>query len=304
MLGTLLDLLAGVVILLSLLWFAWLGFAGVVSPRLVGGRSRLGLLGGSVFGCAVSLYLMTAIREAEPEPAVVSAPAPAPAPAPPDTEWIVESGVAAAAGERERLRLGVTCRGDRWIIALDKVSDRGGGPVEAHWSWDNQPFVDYIMISQHAAGLSTLTTFRNWRAAAEIVELLRTRSVVGLRVETVDVGYERGEVWDSFGLADAAAALDSLTCEEQRAPPPRRGASFSTDTAAGIFATLVQPYIGDPVESVLGAMTDYGYEPTRSRTGERRLFTYRFDDGSGLVLVFVPPDAPGTGLVLDDIIVR
>lgn len=32
MLGILLDLLAGVVVLLSLLWFCWLGVAGLISP--------------------------------------------------------------------------------------------------------------------------------------------------------------------------------------------------------------------------------------------------------------------------------
>lgn len=47
-----------------------------------------------------------------------------------------------------------------------------------------------------------------------------------------------------------------------------------------------------------------GYDPVASRQGEDRLFTYTFDDGSGLVLVFRPPGGPGTGLVLDDIIVR
>ena len=85
MLGILLDLLAGVVILLSLLWFGWLGLAGLINPRLVGGRSRFGLLGGGVFGCAVSLYLMGAIvaQDAEPELASVPVPAPAPAPDPP-----------------------------------------------------------------------------------------------------------------------------------------------------------------------------------------------------------------------------
>ena len=47
-----------------------------------------------------------------------------------------------------------------------------------------------------------------------------------------------------------------------------------------------------------------GYEPSLSRTGEDRRFTYRFDDGSVLVLVFRPPGGPGSGLVLDDITVR
>ncbi len=88
MLGILLDLLAGVVILLSLLWFGWLGLAGLISPRLVGGKSRLGLLGGGVFGCAVSLYLMSAIvaQEAEPEPELTSYPVSAPAPVSGDSE--------------------------------------------------------------------------------------------------------------------------------------------------------------------------------------------------------------------------
>lgn len=320
MLGILLDLLAGVVALLSLLWFGWLGIAGLISPRLVGGRSRLGLLGCSVFGCVISLYLMDAMSASEPEPepelatASVAAPVPPPDPPPPppplpDTTWIVESGVVAAVGERERLRLGAACRYGAWIIALDVVDDSDGGPTAAHWFWDGEPSINYTLVGQNAAGRRPLTTLRNWDTGAEIVDLLRTRTVLGLRVETIHAGYERGEVWDTFGLAGSADAFNSLACERAvptpaPAPQPRErpSASYDLDTEAGIVATLAQSSIGSSLEVVLSLMA--GYDPTASRVGEDRRFTYRFDDGSGLVLVFRPPGGPGTGLVLEDIIVR
>lgn len=317
MLGTLLDLLAGVVILMSLLWFGWLGVAGLISPSLVGGRSRFGLLGGSVFGCAVCLYLMTAITEAEPEPepelVAVSAPAPAPTPAPapdppslpdtPITEWIVESNVAAAAGEFGRLRLGVSCEGDDWIVALGVVENLTGAdgfrnrPTRADWKWDGRGPYRYDMSQRLVADQYVLSTRMN---AGRVVSRLRGREVVEIHVETL-LG---GTYNDILGLEGAAPAFDSLDCEEPDTAQ-RRGVpapSFDTDTEAGIVATIVQSGIGASVETILSLMA--GYEPTRSRSGEQRRFTYRFDDGSGLVLVFVPPGGSGTGLVLDDIIVR
>ena len=319
MLGILLDLLAGVVILLSLLWFGWLGLAGLISPRLVGGKSRLGLLGGGVFGCAVSLYLMSAIvaQEAEPEPELtsypVSAPAPAPAPPPapppspppplppalpdtPITEWIVESGVVAAAGEFGQLRIGVSCTGGSWIVVLGVVENLTGPdgsrnrPTRAHWKWDGRGPYRYNMSQQFVADQYVLTTRRE---ATGIVSRMRGREALEIRAETLNGRpYE-----DIFGLESAADALDSLVCEDE---PQRR--TYDMDTEAGIVATLVQSYIGDSVESVMRAMA--GYEPSLSRTGEDRRFTYRFDDGSVLVLVFRPPGGPGSGLVLDDITVR
>ena len=136
MLGTLLDLLGVVVVLLS---FGWLGVAGLISPALLGGRSRGGVLVGGVMGCAAGLYLMTAMAQApepEPELAVVSAPASVSAPAAasdppslPDTpirEWILESHVAAAAGEFGLLRLGVSCEDDDWIVALGVMEELTG----------------------------------------------------------------------------------------------------------------------------------------------------------------------------------
>ena len=314
MLGILLDLLAGVVILLSLLWFGWLGLAGLISPGLVGGKNRLGLLGGGVFGCVVSLYLMSAIvaQEAEPEPELTSSypvsapvpvpdpPAPPPPPEPPDTTWIVESGVAAAAGEQGALRIGVACRGDDWIVALDVVDEDAGDLLWAHWSWDGGRPVDYNMLARTAAGLHTLTTSRDVISAARIVEQLRERSVLELRVVTAS-GPKRVE--DLFGLSEAAAAINSVVCAPAPRPPaPRAPATFDMDTEAGIVATLLESFIGNSVESVLRSMA--GYEPSVSRTGEDRRFTYRFDDGSVLVLVFRPPGGRGSGLVLDGITVR
>ena len=309
MLGILLDLLAGVVILLSLLWFGWLGLAGLINPRLVGGRSRFGLLGGGVFGCAVSLYLMGAIvaQDAEPELASVPVPAPAPAPDPPAasppplpdtpiTEWIVESGVVAAAGEFGRLRIGVSCTGGSWIVALGVVENLTGPddfrnrPTRAHWKWDGRGPYTYNMSQQLVADQYVLSTRQE---ATRIISRLRGREVVEIRAETL----LRQPYEDIFGLEGAADALDSLICEEEPAP-----ASFSMDTEAGIVATLLESSIGNSVESVLRSMA--GYEPSRSRSGEDRRFTYRFDDGSGLVLVFRPPGGAGSGLVLDDITVR
>ena len=319
MLGTLLDLLAGVVIFLSLLYFSWLGVAGFISPRLVGGRSRLGLLFGGVFGCAISVYLMTAITEAEPEPEPVAVAAPAPAPAPdppeppepPDTAWTVEGGVANATGDRALLGIGVTCRGDNWIVVLDAVNvdyDTQGGtrfpdsPQRAYWKWDGRLPGNYSLSTQEAAGRRLLTTMRDTTTATTIVTRLRRHAVLELRVETI----LRDQIEDIFGLAGAAAAFDSLTCGDGVRPAPRRrpspGPSFDMDTEAGIVATLLGSSIGSSVGVVMSLMA--GYEPTPSRSGEQRRFTYRFDDGSGLVLVFVPPGGPGTGLVLDDIIVR
>lgn len=305
MLGTLLDLLAGVVVFLSLLWFGWLGVGGLISPRLVGGRSRLGLLCCGAFGCAVSLYLMDALMaqgsEPEPAPVAVRAPAPPPAPDPPpdppdppDTTWIIESRVVAAAGDRELLRIAVTCRGDNWLVVVGAVDEDADDLVRARWSWDGERPVDYGLLTRYAAGQYTLTTSQDVIRAARIVQQLRTRTVLELRT--------RARV-DLFGLAEAPAALDSISCETaEPLPPPRPEVTYSMDTEAGIVANLMQSSIGSTVQVVLRLMA--GYDPVASREGEDRLFTYRFDDGSVLVLVFRPLGGPGTGLVFDDIIVR
>ena len=301
MLGILLDLLAGVVAFLSLMWFGWLGVAGLINPRLVGGRSRLGLIACSVFGCAVSLYLMDAMSasEPEPEPELAFAPAPPPDPRPPppppdppDTTWIVESGVVAAAGDRELLRLAVTCRAGNWMVVLGVVGAEAGAPVRDFWRWDGDS-MDFFLEARSVEGQEVLTTMRDTVKANRIVGLLRSRTVLELGVRTTS-GHQ---VEDVFGLDGAPAALDSLDCV-----PPPPAPSYDLDTEAGIVATLVQSGIGSSVDVVLSMMA--GYDPTASRRGEDRLFTYRFGDGSGLVLVFRSPGGPGTGLVLEDIIVR
>ena len=317
MLGTLLDLLAGVVILLSLFYFGWLGVAGIISPALVGGRSRFGLLAVGVFGCAVSLYLMNAIRaeEPEPEPAPVAASTPESTPEPPQeawrmpdtpiTQWIVESDVAAAAGERGLLRIGVSCRGSfNWILALGVVEDLTGAdgfqdqPRRAGWRWDGRGPYPYRMTRELVDSQYVLLATDD---APRIVSRLRGREVVEVGVETL-LGRE---IDDIFGLEGAVEATDALGCGEPDTAerrPAEPASPFDTDTEAGIVAMLLQPYLGDSVEAVLRAML--GYDPVTSRSGERRLFTYRFDDGSGLVLVFVPAGGPGTGLVLDEVNIR
>ena len=71
------------------------------------------------------------------------------------------------------------------------------------------------------------------------------------------------------------------------------------DAEVGIVATLVQSSIGSTPGTVLSLVA--GYDPVASLEGENPLFTYTFDDGSGLVLVVRPAGGLGTGLVLDDI---
>ena len=312
MLGTLLDLLAGVVIVMSLLYFGWLGVAGLISPALVGGRGRLGLLVVSVFGCAVSLYLGDAIMApeaaAEPEPTAAATPAPAPAPdpppppEPPDTAWTVESGIATATGDRGELSVAVTCRGDDWIVVLDAVKrdyDRRGGtrfpdwPERAYWRWDARVPGYYSLERQEAAGRHLLTTMRNTARATTITDRMRGHAVLELRVETV-LG---DEVRDIFGLAGAAAVFDSLTCEDRPAPPP------APRSEAQRLAGFMRSQIGMPPSTIEFLMAEHG-APERFRSDESRYLTWTLGDGSELAFVFRPVGGPGSGLELDMVFVR
>ena len=67
-------------------------------------------------------------------------------------------------------------------------------------------------------------------------------------------------------------------------------------------ASRVQGGLDSPLELIMVQMPD-DVVPTRRLSGQNRIFTYTFTDGSQLILTF-RPGAPGEGLFLYTVDVR
>ena len=80
------------------------------------------------------------------------------------------------------------------------------------------------------------------------------------------------------------------TWEQTRIARPR------SESLAGAYLSEVQGGLDSPLEQILPQMPD-GLIPSRRQSGDRRIFTYAFEDGSRMILTFRPRGG-GRGLTL------
>ena len=107
----------------------------------------------------------------------------------------------------------------------------------------------------------------------------------------------------------AAVAWDAAMGVRRRAIEAAASAreTSSADDDAGqsqarAYLSRIRGDIGSPMESILSQMPD-DIIPSRRQSGEQRIFTYEFDDGSQMILTFRPREA-GRGLILYTVDVR
>ena len=103
---------------------------------------------------------------------------------------------------------------------------------------------------------------------------------------------------------EAAAAVpdyDSLWVREPEPPRPQRGIAQS-GSMSRMWLGTIQGGLDSPMERILPQMPD-DITPERRQSGQDRIFTYPFEDGSSIILTFRPSGA-GQGLSLYTVDVR
>lgn len=290
------------------------GIIGFANPGSVGAKSRVGALLPSwcIAGVCVVLSLLLGGSDSEPEPEQATpTPASSRAPvrassAPPPVvpvvsdQWIVESGLAASGGESGRLRIAVGCRGLERFVVIG-LADGGSFANERVLArWDDGRDGTYPFVVRGESLVSAAGTASRVRL---MIDLLRQRNSVELQVTAA----QGGEVTDRVDLSGSSSAINSLSCiqptvarrpqTQQRAPTRTSGVSMARATAS-----RVQGGLDSPLELIMVQMPD-DVVPTRRLSGQNRIFTYTFTDGSQLILTF-RPGAPGEGLFLYTVDVR
>ncbi|MCY4509455.1 MAG: hypothetical protein OXG35_21190 [Acidobacteria bacterium] len=136
-----------------------------------------------------------------------------------------------------------------------------------------------------------------------MIDLLRQRNSVELQVTAA----QGDEVTDRVDLSGSTSAINSLSCIQRtvaRRPPTQQRTPTRTSgvSMARATASRVQGGLDSPLERIMVQMPD-DVVPTRRLSGQNRIFTYTFTDGSQLILTF-RPGAPGEGLFLYTVDVR
>ena len=128
-----------------------------------------------------------------------------------------------------------------------------------------------------------------------LVRKLRRLNSVTLHVTQ----YNDIAVSDTVSLSGSSRAIGSLSCGGSAAasrPRPTRPRLTATRSARD-WLPRVRGGLDSPMQAILSQMPD-GIQPDISMRLDRRAFSYRFPDGSRLILAFRPLGR-GQGLVLD-----
>ena len=220
---------------------------------------------------------------------------------PADAQWEIDRGggvgLAVGAGRARQIYVGVGCQGPDQVVVLSLPSSDifHNGSVEARW---NDGTVDrYAFQDQNA----TLRGPASDPRVREMIGKLRRLNSVTLRATR----WRDEPVSDTVSLSGSSRAIGSLPCATSaRTTRPRREATRRTAASmkrpgmalARSVAESIQGGLDTPMSRILPQMPD-DVSPSRSRSGDLRIFTYRFRDGSRLILA-AQPQGGGRGLAL------
>lgn len=213
---------------------------------------------------------------------------------PASAQWRVDRAggtpVAAAAGTSQQITIGVACRGSGHavLLTLPGAAIFDNGAIEARWddgSTDSYSFEDQNQTLLGAPGITR-----------GLVRKLRRLNSVTLHVTQ----YADVAVSDTISLSGSSRAIGGLPCGAAARAPSRPAPSRQRLTAtrsARDWLPRVRGGLDSPMQAILSQMPD-GIQPDISMRLDRRVFSYRFPDGSQLILAFRPLGR-GEGLVLD-----
>ena len=301
MLETIMTIAGIVLFLLAGLFLLGAGI-GFVNPAAVSAKSRVGAFLPSFFVAVVCAVLASLLMpeseplrqvpaaQAEPEPPAQAIPPPA-IPVVSSNQWIFESALAASGGESGRLRIAIGCRAQDRLVVIGLADGDGfaNGSVSARWD-DGANTTYNFRVSDE----TLIATAGNDLRIRVLIDRLRERNSVELQVTAA----EGEEVTDRVSLSGSSDAINSLSCVRPiaRRPPPTSQRRTGSVSMAQATVNRVQGDLDSPLERILAQMPD-DVVPALRQSGQDRIFTYTFADGSQLILTF-RPGAPGEGLFL------